>query len=246
MDYEGVLIQLIEIPAITEDFAYRGDGPGYFSIVRGGDLVVFLIDTTKDEKAQLDLLKAEFEKAQIRLNQERPHIMITRQGTGGIEYVGRKFMKFDQKEGTQLLTQHGYHNAEVSADAPVTIEDLADVLNESLAYIPLVVAYTKGDITGKGISTKTGKGLPELKKQIFDALKLIKVFTKQPGKGKDWPPVALHKGDTIEDLAIFIHKDFIKKFKFARVWGKGAKHDGTKVGIEYVLADNDIIEFHVT
>jgi len=245
MDYEGVNIQLVELPAIYDDYAYKGDGPGYFSIIRGADLVIFLIDTTQDEKKQLALLHAEFDKAQIKLNVERPKISIVRQGLGGIEYLGRKYMKFDVKEATKLLTQHGYHNATVSADAPVTIEDLADVLNESIVYLPLVVVYTKGDVTGKGISVVSGKGLPQLRHDIFKALKLIRTYTKTPGKPKDWPPVALHEGDTVKNLAIVIHKDFYKKFKFARIWGKSTKHDGATVGLEHRLADGDVVEFHL-
>lgn len=81
-------------------------------------------------------------------------------------------------------------------------------------------------------------------KKIWDPLDLIKIFTKTPGKKPEENPVTLKKGGTIEKLAKEIHKDFFKKFKFARVWG-GSKFPGQKAGLNYKLKDNDIVEFHL-
>jgi uncharacterized protein len=245
MDFEGIQIQLIELPAITKDFAYRGDGPTYFSVVRNTDLVVFLIDSTKDGLAQMDLLEGEFEKAQIKLNAEKPKVRIKKQGDGGIEFLGKRYFDFSTKEATQLLQSHGYANAIVTAYEKITIEDLTDVLNESLCFMPLLVVNTKGDIGRRGVSTKTGEGLDELRENIFKALNLIKVYTKSPGKNKDHPPVALDKGSSVRDLATVIHKDFLNRFRFARIWGPSAKHDSQKVGLDHDLKDNDVVEFHL-
>lgn len=245
MDYKGVQMQLIEIPAFFEDFAYKGEGPTFFSIIRSADLVVFLIDNTQNEKMQLDLLHQEFEKADIKLNEKRPTLTLKKQGTGGIEYIGKKYLQFDIKDSTKMLTEHGYHNAVVTAYEPVNLEDLADILNESVVYLPLVIIHTKADIRGEGISAETGYNLENMKERIFKALRMIKVYTKTPGKNRDWPPVAMHEGDTIKSLANIIHKDFFKKFKYARIWGPSAKHSGQVVGLEHELQDEDIIEFHV-
>lgn len=245
MEYQGVGIQLVEMPAIFEGYAYKGDGPAYFSIMRTADLIIFLIDTTKDEIWQFKTLYKEFGKAQIKLNAQQPKIRIQREGQGGIEFLGRKFFHFSVSDAKKLLNSYGYHNAVVSATDIVTIEDLADALNESVAYLPLLVIYTKGDISGRGVSPLTGKGMQELKERIFRAVHIIRVYTKTPGKEKDWPPVALKMGATVKTLAGIIHKDFYKKFKFARVWGKSTKHDGMKVGLEHTLEDHDVVEFHV-
>ena len=245
MEFEGVQIQLVEIPAIFEDYAYKGDGPSFLSIARNADLIMFLIDTTQDEKAQLDLLSGEFEKAQIKLNAEKPKVTIKKQGLGGIEFLGKKYFDFAPKEAVKLLTSHGYHNATVTVYQKITLEDLADVLNEALVYRPMLVVYNKKDLSGKGVSSVTKEGLDELKADIFKALGLIKVITKTPGKEKKWPPVALNKGATVKDLASAIHKDFLNKFKFARIWRQDGKHNGQKVGLDYDLTDNDVVEFHI-
>ena len=75
---------------------------------------------------------------------------------------------------------------------------------------------------------------------------MIKVYTKSVDKKKpDYPPVALKKGKTVRDLALVVHKDFVKRFKFARIWGESVKHKGTKVGLDHELKDEDIVELHV-
>jgi len=244
LDYHGVLIQLIELPAIFKGCAYKGEYPTFFSMVRGTDLVIFLIDSIVNETEQTELLQSEFEKAQIKLNAKRPKVFIKRQGTGGIEYMGAKYFKFDLSDSTKMLITHGYHNAVITAFESITLEDLADVLNESIVYLPLLIIKTKSDIKGNGISTKTKTNIEKLKDEIFQTLKLIRVYTKSPGKKHDWPPVALHDGDEVATLAKVIHKDFIKRFSFARIWGKSAKHDGQKVGLEHELMDEDIVEIH--
>jgi len=245
MEYQGVQIQLVELPAMFKDYAYRGNGPAYFSMMRTSDLILFLIDLSKDVNEQLKVLHAEFEKAQIKLNQPRPPVEIKKTGVGGIEFSGKKFIKFDVKEARRLLRENNFHNALITVFGPITIEQFADALNESITYLPLLVVYNKSDIQGQGISCKTGEGLENLKKDIWDALGIIKVYTKQPGKEKEHPPVALKAGSEIKDLAENVHKDFLKKFKFARVWGTSVKHPGNRVGLEHTLHDEDVVELHL-
>ncbi|MEK6826450.1 MAG: GTPase [Nanoarchaeota archaeon] len=84
----------------------------------------------------------------------------------------------------------------------------------------------------------------DLLDQIWKRLPIIKVRTKMPGKDPDYPPVALPKDSTIKDLAEHIHKDFLKNFKFARVWGS-SKFLGQMQGLNYQLHDDDIVEFHL-
>lgn len=96
--------------------------------------------------------------------------------------------------------------------------------------IPFVV-YANQDKEG------IGKG-------IWSKLNLIKIFTKQPHQKPDYPPIVLKKGSSVKDLAKKVHKDFVKKFKFARVYGKSVKFDGIKVGLNHVMEDDDIVELH--
>jgi ribosome-interacting GTPase 1 len=44
-----------------------------------------------------------------------------------------------------------------------------------------------------------------------------------------------------------LHKDFVSRFRFARVWGRSAKFDGMVVRkFGHVLEDNDIVEIHLS
>ena len=42
-----------------------------------------------------------------------------------------------------------------------------------------------------------------------------------------------------------LHKSFLDRFKFARVWGKSAKFDGQKLMTGHKLKDGDIVELHL-
>ena len=59
-------------------------------------------------------------------------------------------------------------------------------------------------------------------------------------------PLILQKGVTVKDVCNKLHKDFVSKFRFARVWGKSAKFPGQKLGLGHVLEDRDVVEIHLT
>ena len=95
------------------------------------------------------------------------------------------------------------------------------------------------------ISAKENLNLDSLKREIFAILDTVRAYTKAPGKTADLDdPVILPKGSTVLDFASQIHKDFVQKLKFARIWGR-EKYDGQMVQRDYVLRDGDIIELHV-
>lgn len=95
------------------------------------------------------------------------------------------------------------------------------------------------------ISVYDDQSLQEFRKAIFKALNKIRVFTKRIGHDPEFrDPIILPPGSTVFDAALVLHKDFANKLQFAKVWGKG-KFEGQKVKNNYVLADEDIIEFHI-
>jgi ribosome-interacting GTPase 1 len=95
------------------------------------------------------------------------------------------------------------------------------------------------------ISAREGQGLEEFKRAIYQALNIIRVYTKTPGSKVDLTdPMVLEKGSTVEEAAETLHKDFYQNLKYAVVWGSG-KYDGQRVSKGHVLQDGDIIEFHI-
>lgn len=95
------------------------------------------------------------------------------------------------------------------------------------------------------VSTATGTGLEELPRRLYEALEVLRIYTKAPGKAPDFShPVVLLKGSTLLEAAEMIHKDFAEKLKFARVWGAG-KFEGQRVQRDYIVQEGDVIEFHI-
>jgi len=94
------------------------------------------------------------------------------------------------------------------------------------------------------VSTIADTGFEDLAKRTFDALDVMRIYTKQPGKDADRErPFTLPRGSTVGDLARGIHKDVAEGLKFARVWGASV-FDGQSVKSAHVLEDGDVAEIH--
>jgi hypothetical protein len=119
-----------------------------------------------------------------------------------------------------------------------------DLNNASQNYTALKNKYGE-QFPVIAISAKEGTGLEELKHKIYQVLDIIRVYTKAPGKKPDLTePIVLSRGSTLEDAAAEVHKDFLSKLKYARIWGSG-KHEGIMAKRDHILEDGDIIELHL-
>ncbi len=119
------------------------------------------------------------------------------------------------------------------ADDSQALDRLA-ILREFIGDVPVITT---------SVETKTG--LEELKRRMFQTLGIIRVYTKKPGKPADMDdPVILKSGSTVVDAAYHLHKDFAAGLQFARLWNRHG-YDGQRVERAHVLADKDIVEFHV-
>jgi ribosome-interacting GTPase 1 len=121
----------------------------------------------------------------------------------------------------------------LKVDAPGARERLA-LLQEAIGgALPLLAA-----------STVTGENLEELRRRLFDLLEVIRVYSKPPGRKPDRStPFVLKRGSTVLDAAEAIHKDFVQRFRFARLWGR-KEFSGQMVGRDHVLEDEDVVELH--
>lgn len=96
------------------------------------------------------------------------------------------------------------------------------------------------------ISAQQGSGLRQLGEKIFEALDVVRVYTKMPSQ-KDpvyEKPYTVPRGTPLIDVAGLIHRDLAEHFKFARVWGNEI-HPGTRVKPDYLVQDQDVVEIHV-
>jgi ribosome-interacting GTPase 1 len=95
------------------------------------------------------------------------------------------------------------------------------------------------------ISAEHGTGLETLRDAIYKSMDVVRVYSKLPSaKEPDRDrPFTLRRGSCLLEMAGMVHKDFLEKLKFARVWG-AAVHDGTQVKGDYILHDKDVVELH--
>lgn len=94
------------------------------------------------------------------------------------------------------------------------------------------------------VSGVTREGVDELGLTTFQALDIIRIYSKQPGKEPDLEqPFTLPKGATVSDLAVKIHKEVAADLKSARVWGSTV-HDGQSVRGKHILEEGDVVEIH--
>jgi len=116
----------------------------------------------------------------------------------------------------------------------VDLGDHCDAAEELSIFFPVL-----------STSAETGAGLDELRQALFTALRIIRVYTKLPGKPPDLTePYTLPIGSSVLDIVQTVHREFVDKLKYVRLWGSG-KFDGQQVPSDYVLQDKDIVEIHI-
>ena len=126
--------------------------------------------------------------------------------------------------------------------------------------IPGRIVLTKGDLIDHNVlvrksssffstvstSALTSHGLDEFRRMVFAALSIIRIYTKLPGKPADMKePYTLRLGSSVMDAVELVHREFVDKLRYVRVWRSG-KFDGQKVPADHLLRDKDIVEIHLT
>ncbi len=92
------------------------------------------------------------------------------------------------------------------------------------------------------VSADTGQGLEELRERTGESLALIRVYLKPRSGEPDFEePLVLPKNSTVGEAARRVHRDMFEGFRWARVWGPSAKHEGQQVGLDHVLQDGDVL-----
>ncbi len=88
-------------------------------------------------------------------------------------------------------------------------------------------------------------GLDELRRHVFKALQVVRVYTKLPGQKPDMEePYTLPVGSQVLDAVRAIHREFADRLKYVRIWGSG-RFDGQQVPSDHLLEDGDVIEVHL-
>jgi len=247
MEYKGTKIQIVELPAIVED-SHKGKARGkeVLSLVRNADLLVLPLRGTKEEQEySLNLIVSELEASNIIINKIKPQISINKTSMQGIEIVGKENVIDGWQKLMQELEQR-YSHLILRVDKKANTSEILEAMDITKSYKKvLALSFDNHIIKNNKVKVFPFEGNEETKKLIYDNLDLIIVYTRKPGeKDIDNVPVALRQGATIKELCELLHKDFIQKFKFARIWGS-SKYPGQQVSLDYVLSDKDVVELYI-
>ena len=252
MEYRDAKIQILDLPGLVRGAAAgRGKGREVISVIRSCDLIVLLIDVFNYQ--QLAVLEKELYDAGIRVNQRPPDVTITRTLKGGVIVSSTVDLSIDVGTIKTILGEYKMHNALVNIREDITADQLIDVVRGNRMYIPALTVINKVDLADRGyvrtlprdaikISADLGLNLEELRAAIYDTLGFINVYLKPQGDKADLEePMIMREGATVGDVCDRLHKDFRRKFRYARVWGGSAKHAGQRVGLDHELVDGDIL-----
>lgn len=252
MEYRQAKIQILDLPGLVKGAsAGRGRGREIISVIRGCDLILMIIDVFNYQ--QLKVLEDELYDAGIRINQRPPDVTITKLVKGGITITSTVELSIDHETIKTILGEYKMHNALVNIREDITADQLIDVVRANRVYIPAIAIINKIDLVDKEhmksfpidalkISADMESGLDALKDEIYDSLGFINIYLKPQGEAADMDePLIMREGCTVGDVCDRLHKDFRRKFRYARVWGDSAKHAGQRIGLDHMLLDGDVL-----
>lgn len=268
LNYKHTNLQILDLPGIIDRASdNRGFGKKVLSVVRACDLVVFIIDARRPIE-DMQMLLHETKNAGIRVNKEKPFIEIKRTSKGGIDIpINQSSKNIPEETIKQILNDNKIVNAEVLIhEENLNIEDFIDAIYKNLVYTKGAICLNKIDMCSKqdikekqdkikklypsyplyGISAEQGINLDGFHEFIWRELGFIWVYLKEQRKEPDFKkPLVLEQGDNVQRVCEKIHKDFLTKFRYAKVKGKSAKFEWQRVGLDHIVEDKDIVEIYV-
>jgi small GTP-binding protein domain len=260
LEHKGAKIQLLDIPGLIAGAAMgKGRGKEVIGVVRSADIIIILVDVFNGQ--HVNVLLKELYNAGIRINVPKPDITIKKSSVGGVRLSAVGTLDLDIEEVRTILSESKMMNADVLIRGNATQEDFIDAVQGNRVYVPAFIAVNKVDLVTKSqseeiertikerfgiapimISAHSGYHMEELKDAIYDCLGFMRVYLKPQNEEADLDvPLIVRTGSTVEDVCNKLHRDFVRRFRYARVWGDSVKHGGQRVGISHSLVDGDIL-----
>jgi ribosome-interacting GTPase 1 len=256
MEYKGAKIQVLDMPGIIEG-ASRGKGRGreVIAAARTSDIILLMGDVYN---YRLDLLERELYEAGIRLDKRPPDITLKSSDRGGITVRSTvSLTKMTEREVAEILRAYGIVNGVITIREDIDHDTLVDFLAGNRIYVPSLAIINKMDMESGGIrqkisdtikreyfsiSVEKDQGVEELKELVYQKLGFIRVYLKPQGEKADMEePLVILKKSTVKTVCEHLHRDFVRLFRYAKVWGKSAKFPGQTVGLDCMLADGDVL-----
>jgi small GTP-binding protein len=261
MEYNGANIQIFDVPGIVTGAASgKGRGKEVLSVIRSADLIMIMVDAKKP--GQYDILAKEVYESGIRLNERAPDVRITKKPFGGIGVGTTVKLTWLTKETIKAMANElGIINADILIRTDVTPDQFIDAIEGNRVYIPGITVINKIDLISKkkideiskhvkpdiSISADKETNLEKLKQEIYKKIGLVSIYLKEINQKPDMKePLIMFTGCTVKDVCNKLHRNFINRFRFARIWGKTSKFPGQSIiRMDKELHDKDIIEIHL-
>ena len=258
--YNGSKIQLLDLPGIIEGAAQgKGRGREVIACAKSADLILMVLDAGKPW-SHYQILTLELESMGIRLNRPPPAIYFKKKKSGGC-MVNSQVRLTNMTEKTILRVLHEYkiHHCELLFRDDCTVDDLIDVIEGNRRYIKCIFTFNKIDVLSieevdeiarrelsVPISCYSKLNLDGLLERMWEEMDLVRVYTKKVGCKPDFgDPVVLSTdrgGVTVEAFCQHVHRDLVKDFSYALVWGRSTKHLPQLVGLSHPLMDEDVVQ----
>ena len=258
--YNGAKIQLLDLPGIIEG-AKDGKGRGrqVIGVARTCHLILIVLDAMKPLTHRRKIQR-ELEGFGIRINKKKPNIVFQQKQKGGINLTSTVQLgeEWNLDVVTAVLKEYRINCAHISVrDEKATIDDLVDIIQGGVVYIPVLYVLNKVDgitIEELDLLDKVPHYVPisahqewnfdELLSMTWEYCNMIRIYTKPKGAIPDYnEPVILSRDKkSLGDLCDSLHKEIRKKFKYAWVWGSSVKHQPQKCGLTHELDDEDIVQ----
>jgi uncharacterized protein len=257
MDYRGAKIQILDLPGIIEGAsAGKGIGKRVLSVARNADLVLIVLDVFQPH--HLRILKNELAEIGIKVDQKSPHVTVEKTSVGGVSVNMLVPTRLTHNFIKEILRVSGIHNGRITIrETDLTEDQLIDVLNGNRVYVSSLTVLNKIDLVNqafvKEIQSKVGNNLipvsadaniniDALKEAIYEKLDFIRIYLRPKREETDYKePLIIRNGSTVAVVCNKLHRNMIKDFRFAQIWGRSAKFNGQKVGLDHVLKDEDVL-----
>lgn len=256
MEYNNAQIQIFDVPGIiTGASGGKGRGKEILSVARDADLIIVVLDVLNPQ--HLKIILHELHDIGVRPNQHKPDVKVKKTGRGGVKVSSTiPLTKLDESTIRSILNEYNIHNASVLFREDVDMDQFIDVLDGNKSYVPMIILMNKTDLVDENYLNQLRETMPEfipisadkkmnmdyLKETIFNELGLIRVYLKPQGRHADMnDPLIIKKGTTVIEACGKLHREFVRNFRHAKVWGTSVKFPGQKVGPDHVLEDEDVL-----
>ncbi len=253
LKHNQAYIQILDIPGLISG-AKEGKGRGkeVLSVARGADLLLIMTDVKRVDA--FASMVNELLGAGIRINEEKPKVLIEKKISGGLDVFSNIKQDIDKETIKEIAREYGIKNGTITLQENISMDRLFDAFSENRVYVPAIWVINKVDeeanykemIDGEyvAISAETGDGIDDLISEIWNALKFVTVYLVKPdeeiGSGS---PIVMKEGDTLKDVALKIGPDFAAGKKIVKIWGESAKFPGQEVSFDTKVCEGMQVRF---